>query len=201
MKMKKILIAVPVQKYLEVQTFKAIYDLEVPEGYDIDFQPFISEQVDQVRNNICEWVLNGYDYLFSVDSDIAFPKDTLKKLLAHDVDMVSGIYRQRKPEKQILEIYGRVDNGSMFNIDFKDLKNKTSIQEIVACGFGCVLVKKHVFQKINYPQFEYKMANVNDILVSEDVDFCMKATATGSKIYVDPTIICDHYGTTNFKVI
>ncbi len=33
--MKKILIAIPTARYIEAETFKSIYDLEVPEGYDL----------------------------------------------------------------------------------------------------------------------------------------------------------------------
>ena len=38
--MKKILIAIPTNKFIEPSTFKAIYDLKVPEGYKTEFQFF-----------------------------------------------------------------------------------------------------------------------------------------------------------------
>ena len=93
--MKKILIAIPTARYIEADTFKSIYDLEVPEGYEVTYQHFYGYRVDQVRNLIADWVVRGFDYLFSVDHDITFPPDTLKKLLAHDVDLVSGVYRPK----------------------------------------------------------------------------------------------------------
>jgi len=36
--------------------------------------------------------------------------------------------------------------------------------------------------------------------VSEDVFFCKKARDKGFKVWVDTTIICDHKGSTFFKV-
>ena len=43
-----------------------------------------------------DWVIrHGYDYLFAVDSDMAFAPDTLVKLLSADKDIVSGLYIQR----------------------------------------------------------------------------------------------------------
>lgn len=197
-KVKKILIAIPTAKYIEPETFKSIYDLEVPDGYVVDFQYFFGYAVSQIRNLISSWVLNGYDYLFSVDSDIAFPKDTLKKLLQHDVDMVSGVYRQRKTQ-QILEIYVPNEHGGMVNVPYDLIKDK-GLVSIVGCGFGCVLIKREVFEKIPYPQFFYHEALDHNNTVSEDVDFCMKATKSGSKIYCDPTILCDHIGSATYRV-
>ena len=195
---KKILIAIPTNKYIEPETFKSIYDLEVPNGYKVDFEFFYGYCVSQVRNLISDWVIRGYDYLFSVDSDIVFPKDTLKKLLSHDKDLVTGIYRQRKNE-QILEIYLPSANGGTRNAKIEELSDP--LVEIVGCGFGCVLVKKELFVKIPYPQFEYKMNNANSIQISEDNDFCLKALKNGFKLYCDTSVICGHIGNTNFKVV
>jgi hypothetical protein len=61
--MKKILIAIPTARYIEAETFKSIYDLEVPEGYEVTFQYFYGYRVDQVRNLIADWVVRGFDYL------------------------------------------------------------------------------------------------------------------------------------------
>lgn len=197
-KVKTILIGIPTAKYIETETFKSIYDLEVPEGYKVDFQYFYGYNIDQIRNLIAHWAAN-YDYLFSVDSDIAFAKDTLKKMLAHNKDMVSGIYRQRKPDQQILEIYTKNEHGGVTNIPFESIKN-AGLFEIESCGFGCVLVKSEVIRAIGYPQFVYKSALDHKDTISEDIYFCKKAKELGYKIYADSSIICDHIGATVYKV-
>lgn len=195
---KKILIAVPTAKYIEPDTFKSIYDLEIPDGYVVEFQYFHGYLIDQIRNLIASWITDGpYDYLFSVDSDITFPKNTLTKLLAHDVPIVSGVYRQRK-DKEILELYRYYHNGSMYNVTYDQLES--GLSPVAACGFGCVLVKKKVFLDIGYPQFTYKQALKMENTISEDVDFCMKATKAGFGIFTDPTIVCSHIGSTVFEV-
>jgi FkbM family methyltransferase len=196
---KKILIAIPTAKNIEVETFKAIYDLEVPEGYQTTFQYFYGYNIDQVRNLIADWVVKGFDYLFSVDSDIAFPPDTLKKLLAHDRDVVSGLYIQRKPGQHILEIYEANDHGGVSNIPYGKLKGRNLV-EVQGCGFGCVLVKAEVMRTIGYPQFKYYSALDHRHTVSEDVDFCKKALAKGFRIWTDPTIKCRHIGQGVFEV-
>lgn len=191
--MKTILIAVPTNKYIEPETMKAIYDLEVPEGYTTEFQFFYGYQVDQIRNLIANWATR-YDYLFAVDSDITFKPNTLKKLLQADKDIVSGLYIQRKPGQHILELYrqGR-------NIPYNDIKGLGLIQ-IDGCGFGCVLVKSEVFRTMTYPHFVYRAAIDHAHTLSEDVYFCMKAKDLGFKIFADTTILCEHIGNTKFIV-
>jgi FkbM family methyltransferase len=194
--MKKILIAIPTARYIEADTFKSIYDLEVPEGYETTFQYFYGYRVDQVRNLIADWVVRGFDYLFAVDHDITFPPDTLKKLLSHDQDLVSGVYRQRL-EPQMLEIYepwgGRMLAEDLYAKNWK-------LIGIGGCGFGCVLVKKEVLAGVGYPQFEYHPALDHNNTVSEDTDFCKKAITKGFKLWCDPSVRCGHIGSTTMHV-
>ena len=194
--MKKILIAIPTARYIEADTFKSIYDLEVPEGYETTFQYFYGYRVDQVRNLIADWVVRGFDYLFSVDHDITFPPDTLKKLLAHDQDLVSGVYRQRL-EPQMLEIYEPF--GTRMTTEDLYAKNWNLIS-IGGCGFGCVLVKKEVLAGVGYPQFEYHPALDHGNTISEDTDFCKKAITKGFKLWCDPSVRCGHIGSTTMHV-
>ena len=196
---KKILIAIPTAKYIEPETFKSIYDLDVPEGYQTVFQYFYGYNIDQIRNLIADWVVKGYDYLLSVDSDIVLPRDTLRRFLSHDVDMVSGLYIQRKPGQHVLEIYENNDRGGVSNIPYGKIKDR-GLVPIGGCGFGCVLVKKSVFQAIPYPHFVYHSALDHANTISEDVDFCAKVLKKGFKIYADTAIKCRHIGQGEFTI-
>ncbi len=200
-KQKKILIAVPTAKNIEVETFKSIHDIVVPDGYTTEFQYFYGYRIDQIRNLIADWMVKGdYDYLFSIDSDITFPAETLEKFINHNQDMVTGIYRQRKPQ-QIIEIY----NGMGYNVSWSDLSiaadaSENHLVEIGGCGFGCVLIKKEVFTGIPYPHFEYHVSLDHNNTVSEDVDFCRKATDKGFTIWCDTTIQCGHLGQHDYRI-
>ena len=196
---KKILIAIPTARNIEADTFKSIYDLEVPEGYETTFQYFYGYNIDQVRNLIADWVVRGFDYLFSVDSDIAFPPDTLKRLLSHNKDMVSGLYIQRKPGQHILEVYEHNGYGGVTNIPYEKITGR-GLVEIASCGFGCVLVKAEVMRAIPYPHFKYHSAIDHANTISEDVDFCKKALAKGFKLWADTEIHCRHIGQTEFTI-
>ena len=199
MSKKKILIAIPTARNIEAETFKSIYDLYIPDGYEVHFQYFYGYNVEQVRNLIADWVVKGYDYLFSVDSDIAFTPDTLVRLLAHNVDMVSGLYIQRKPGQHILEVYEHNEFGGVSNIPYGKIAGR-GLVEIASCGFGCVLVKAEVMRAIPYPHFKYHSAIDHANTISEDVDFCRKALHAGFKIWADTTIHCRHIGSIEFLV-
>jgi hypothetical protein len=197
---KKILIAIPNKNLIEADTFKSIYDLEVPDGYETVFQYFYGYQVEQVRNLIADWVIKGpYDYLFAVDSDISFPPDTLKKMLAHNKDMVTGLYIQRIPGKHCIEVMRRNEHGGVSHVPWEELKGR-GLVEVDSCGFGCVLVKKDVFTSIEYPHFLYKSALDHRYTISEDVYFCLKAREKGKQIWADTTILCGHHGSWTFRV-
>jgi FkbM family methyltransferase len=192
---KKILIGIPTARYVETETMKSIYDMIVPEGYETELQFFYGYQIDQIRNLIASWVVNGpYDYLLSIDSDIIFPKDMLIKMLNHDKDLVSGVYRQRLPD-QVIELYDLKQR----NIPLGALPVNELI-EIGGCGFGCVLVKKEVFVNIGYPQFEYHSALDHRDTFSEDNDFCKKALNLGHKLFADTSIMCGHKGTHIYEI-
>lgn len=192
-KTKKILIAIPTSRYIEPETFKSIYDLDVPDGYETDFQFFYGYNVDQVRNLIAHWAIR-YDYLLAVDSDIVVPKDALRKMLGHDKDVITGMYIQRIPGTHALEIYGFGGRVPY------DLIRGQGLVEIDGCGFGCVLVKSEVFKTVGYPQFVYHSAIDHKDTISEDTYFCKKAKEKGFRIWVDTSIKCPHKGSTWFNV-
>jgi FkbM family methyltransferase len=195
---KKILIAIPTARNIEAETFKSIYDQIIPEGYQTTFQFFYGYNVDQVRNLIADWVVKGYDYLWAVDSDMGFAPDTLMRLLAHDKDIVSALYRQRK-QQQTLEIYEHNASGGVTHMPYYKLQGK-SLVEVAGCGFGCVLVKAEVMRAIGYPQFKYHSAVDHAHTVSEDIDFCTKARNKGFSIWADAGILCNHIGATTFTI-
>lgn len=195
---KRILIAVPTNKYIEPETFKSIYDLEVPPGYTTEFQFFYGYQIDQIRNLIAEWG-KKYDYLMCVDSDIVLPADALIKMIRADVDIISGLYIQRIPNTHTLELYRSNNRGGVENIPIQDIQGKQLVS-VDACGFGCVLIKSKVLLTIPYPHFVYHSAIDHRNTVSEDIHFCKQARDHGFKIWAHTEIRCDHIGSTRYAV-
>ena len=187
---KRILIAMPTAKYIESETFMSIYKLKKPENFQVDFQCFYGYNVAQVRNLIANYAILGkYDWVFWVDSDIILPEDSLIKLLStcdQGADFVTGIYRQRKEEEIIPEIYVWNDKGGMDNILPENIPFN-QIVEIAGCGLGCAITSVKLIEAIGYPQFEYHNAIKKEDTLSEDIDFLFKSYA--EKI----PYICRHF--------
>ena len=198
--MKNILLAIPTARFVEVETFKSVCDLEIPPGYHIDLKITQGDQIDHLRNRIALDTLAGdYDYLLSVDSDIVLPRDSLRKMIQADKDMVSGLYIQRIPNTHTVELYGVTPGGGRANIPYHLLRDR-GLVEVAGCGFGCVLIKRRVLEGVPHPQFVYHQALTHRDTVSEDVDFCVKATNNGFTIWADTSILCDHLGNTTYRV-
>jgi FkbM family methyltransferase len=195
---KRILLAIPTNKNIEAETYRSLWNLEVPEGYELDFQYFYGYQVDQIRNLIAEWA-KGYDYLLSIDSDIVVPPFALKNMLAANKDIISGLYIQRIPNTHTLEVYMNTPGGGCDNIPYRLIKDR-GIVEIAACGMGIALIKGDVFRKLDYPHFYYQSSLTMEGTVSEDVYFCQKARKAGFKIWADSSIKCRHIGQKDFIV-
>lgn len=201
---KKILIGVPTARYIEVDTFKSIYDLAKPEGYELHFQYFWGYNVEQVRNIMVNWMLlNGFDYMLSVDSDIILPQDALIRLLAAQtptVGITSGVYIQRKEGVRIPEVYvHNPETGGQRNMDINLVQGDMRI-EVEGVGFGCCLVSRAVFEAVGNPWFEYRSNIEFHKVVSEDVDFCTKARAKGFRVVLDTGIKCGHISRTTLQV-
>lgn len=191
MTLLKILIAIPYSKFIEVGTFKSIYDLEVPEGYETEFHAFSGYAVDQIRNLISDRAVeHEFDYVLFVDSDITLPKDTLVKFLSQDTDIITGLYRTKFETLQF-ELFD-------FALDRLDYIPGNTF-EIGGCGLGCALIKTEVLESLGYPQFQYHQSLRYEDSISEDLDFCAKARIFGYKIFCDPTITCGHIGYKEWK--
>lgn len=117
-----ILIGVPTAKYIESSTFKSIYDLEVPDGCKTHVQFFYGYNIAQIRNIMANYtIVNNFDYMMWVDSDIVLPSDTLMKLYGHQKDCVGGIYIQRKHGETTPEVYLPTEHGGMRNATVKEV--------------------------------------------------------------------------------
>ncbi len=151
----------------------------------------------------------NYDYIMWIDSDIVFTIKDFKNLLKHQKNIVSGLYLMNKGisfatvKNWDKNFYKK--NGYFKFLTYKDIKqhvkqNPNTLLEVEYTGVGWMLIKKGVFEKIEYPWFrpiwEDFGKNENDDKIkeftSEDVGWCQTILKKGFKIYVDPNIIVGH---------
>lgn len=188
----RVLIAYPTARDIETASFLSVYNLDVPNNVETELECFYGYNIDQVRNLIASYGIgHKFDYIFFVDSDIILPKNALRRLLESNKDIITGVYIQRKPNVRIPEIYVENQHGGMHNIDISEVQGN-KVFRIGGCGFGCVLVKTNVLEKVGYPQFEYHDTLDIKETLSEDVDFALKAKQKGFELFVDTSVKCEH---------
>ena len=99
------------------------------------------------RNFLVESALQipGWEFMLMMDDDVIMPKGSLKSMLAMDADIVVTNY----------PAHGKHQGKAVSTM----LHNKDG--SVVFGGLGCVLVKRHVLEKIPQPWFvatEYRVA-------------------------------------------
>lgn len=143
------------------------------------------------------WNGEPYDYIMWVDSDQIFSFKHLVQLIEKDEDIVSGYYPLANGaafsvgtlnnDTRLLQAWGE---DQMKNSP----RNEKGLCEVDWCGFGWTLIKKGVFEKMEYPWFATPTVEIGTItdIVGEDIYFCRKAKEAGFKTYVDPDCRVGH---------
>lgn len=198
--MSKVLIAVPTFESIYPDTFKSIYDLD-KDGNEIIFDFVRGYDTASARNNIAALAMDcGADYVLMVDSDVVLPKDALKNLLSHGIDVVLGYYLHRnktndETPKTCLCKQGELNYTMQYTSDeLRDFEAKGQyLIRVHGGGMGCALIKTDVFKRIPYPYYDWR--NYNDerhSLLSEDLHFCEQCHYAHIKIFADTRVGCGH---------
>jgi len=150
-----------------------------------------------------------YDYIMWIDSDIIFQPKDLYELLLMDKEVASGWYLQA----DLSSGFPTRNSTIVVKMDDKQLYEKGSnhyetSDEILArdepfkvdyCGFGWVLVKKGVFERVPYPWFAPKKVQLKkpdgtilEDMESEDISMCKDFKEHGIDIWVNPKVRVGH---------
>lgn len=130
-------------------------------------------KMHQLRNRTIQKMLDGgYDYWFSVDTDVVLQPETLQMLLAADKDIVSEIFWTNGWCNAWMcdQAWGMPDTW------------KTPGLYQVGMTGACTLVKRKVFEAgADYTQIPC----IHKALIGEDRHFCIRATCLGFELWVD----------------
>jgi hypothetical protein len=138
-----------------------------------------------------------------VDADIGWEPWHLLALLNRDVDVIGGLYPMKTlPIKWVVNGFEGAETGP------------DNLQEVSKTGTGFMLVKRHVFEKLNeHPAVKpfnndiglpkeldqhlrtyYDTAVRENRYYSEDWTFCENWRDLGGKVWVDTRVLLRHVG-------
>ena len=149
-------------------------------------------------------------HLFFTEADMILPHDAIVKLVALDKDMASGVYFLRSDTQEgrgqpcLYKKAAGVDalKAKKKNVEFQhsavSLFPQNEPFRVDCAGLGCMLFKRHVFEKVPYPWFDLKASSETELGYGSDIYFSKRARDTGMELWIDPTVQCgqiDYYET------
>ena len=141
--------------------------------------------VHQGRNEIAHSAEG--DFLLFIDTDMAFPKSALNKLLSLKKDIVAGLCYSRKAP-HLPNAHMLVDGLYKNVLDIPD-----EPFECDAMGTGFMLISRKVLDAFKGEK-PFGFETVNGKELGEDITFCRRAKEKGFEIWCDPTIQIIHMG-------
>ena len=193
------LIALPCMDMVHTVFLKALMGMD--RVGDTHFSISCSSLVYDARNTLAKQaVIEGFDRVLWLDSDMDFSPDLLKRLSA-DMDegreMVSGLYFKRKaPVKPV--IYKELgfwrdkekDEVTPIAIPYEDYP-KDEIFTIAGCGFGGCLVSVDLIKRVG-DKFGLPFSPIMGF--GEDLSFCSRVSQLGVEMYCDSRVKMGHVG-------
>jgi hypothetical protein len=184
--MTKLAIGIPWQhQFMPTDFLFSLWDTDIPRdaklirGKEMDLPNSRIDMVCRAR----DW---GADEIFVVDVDQGFPSDVLARLRSHDKDIISG-WSPKRGYPHFPLVYRKVPGG------YRPLHPAKGLQKVDGFGFGCVLMKMHIFDKIPAPWFlNTHNPDTGKRTEGNDFYFCNKAQEAGFELWVDNDVNCTH---------
>jgi len=135
---------------------------------------------------------NNCTHILLIDDDMAYKPEALLQLLSHDKDIVSGLYLSRAYPHQAFVFDLADEDGAAFPMYLLD-NDKQRLKPIIAAGFGFVLIKMSVFDKLEKPYV--RLGELNKEEWCDDIGFFKRVREAGVQSYVDMECCVGHMGT------
>jgi hypothetical protein len=176
-------------------------------GIDWTMETMTNESlISRARNTLTAKFLHNKEstHLMFIDADIGWEPWHLLVMLNRDVDVIGGLYPMKSlPVKWCVNGFEGAEEGA------------DGLQEVSKTGTGFMLIKRHVFEKLDahpatkpfindiglpvelnpYMKTYFDTAVRENRYYSEDWTFCENWRDLGGKVWVDKRVLLKHTGT------
>jgi hypothetical protein len=176
-------------------------------GIDWTMETMTNESlISRARNTLTAKFLHNKEstHLMFIDADIGWEPWHLLVMLNRDVDVIGGLYPMKSlPVKWCVNGFDGAEEGA------------DGLQEVSKTGTGFMLIKRHVFEKLDahpatrpfmndiglpaelnpYMKTYFDTAVRENRYYSEDWTFCENWRDLGGKVWVDKRVLLKHTGT------
>jgi hypothetical protein len=183
----KVMIAVPTQEYARRADFYDYLNMiekDIP-NTDVGMTMAHGQSPARNRNQMIDMSLaNAFTHILFIDDDCVPRPDILKKLLAHNVDIVTGLYLMRShPHFPILFDESYTSGECRYAFLYP---GKQGLIEVKNTGLGACLIKTDVFRKMADDKPWIRLGQCEKDHWCDDIDFFNRARDLyGYKIYCD----------------
>jgi len=178
-------------------------------GFNVSFSSAYTRNIYEVRNKclmgkpesgLKQLPFGGqkYDYILWIDDDIIFTPEDFDKLYKEDKDVISGLYLMANGlQFAAVEFWDEdffQNNGTFEFLHKRDIKTRLLPFKVEYVGFGFLLFKQGVFEKLQYPWFDPTYLKIKDCedFSMEDVSLCLKLKKHDINVYVHPEVLVGH---------
>ena len=141
-------------------------------------------KMHELRNLTIRRALDGgYDYWWSIDTDLVLDLRTLPVLLSANKDIVSEIFWTRAPSGNYWCNAWMCDQASGMPAEWR----QPGLYQVGMTG-ACTLAKREVIEKVDYTP----IPNIVKALWGEDRHFCIRAACHGFEMWVDTHCPAEH---------
>lgn len=187
----KVCIAVPTRDTMHAHfayCLQALVQYHTQRGIDTVVEFNLGTLVCNQRESLAAIALtHNATHIMWLDSDMMFPRDVCEKLLSHKLAIVACNYSTRAlPLKAVA--YSEIHDW-----DTGISKDATGLIPVDGIGFGCILIEADIFSILRKPWFPITYTSSTSSYLGEDMNFCIKARASGFEIIVDTDLSKEVY--------
>lgn len=187
----KLLIAIPTVDYIHYSFVESLTKLVSHlKDKNVDFEVFFQADtlIYTARNQITDKAIRGgFTHVLWLDSDIVFDEFLFDKMYETSKSFVTCIIHGRRPPHRPC-IFKTLAPAKRYE---SPDEYPSSVFEVGACGFGCVLIETNVLLDVKIHSSSPFMPTPD---LGEDLAFCERATKLGHKIFAEPSIKIGHIG-------